>query len=585
MRTRSLLVLVACALSSALATHLLADPAPATTRAATKPVSPSEMPHHGAWLSSRLGVARVLNVAVSRKDPQHCYAFTDFGGPYRSTDGGVTWRSLQGRLPARRGNYAVRTLLLDPRDAKHVLVALGHPFVEPEGVYLSTDAGESWKRVLHAPFQVEPFGAATPVLAQHPARPDIVLAASIDAGVFRSTDNGRTWQEVGLPHLFPTQVHFDLANPDRVLLCAERYDGRVNGKRREFEAGYFVSKDAGQTWDRISDEAPAFIAQDATIPRHLYGGGAGTVVASDDGGFAWEERSTGIELGDDAMVKLLVAGPDFNVTVMSSGALYRLGAGADVWERLPSIADRVGTVFSLTVSPHDARHWYASTDAGVWQTSDAGQTWRPTSHGIEGSLVLQLLQDPADAAVVHLGTFRNGYFRSTDGGRSFRPVAFPNVCPHVKDLALSPVLPSRVYAVGSDSEAQVSNRLYVSIDAGAAWHRSPMIGLPDMDRHRCNSVAVDPDNPYRVLLAVSGDVRPSEGGPYLSIDGGKTFNWAGQGLPEGKPFYADSAWAAGREIAAGRDGGLLTISHEQRTAHAFDVKESRWSQLDVPLDP
>jgi photosystem II stability/assembly factor-like uncharacterized protein len=587
MVTRSILALLACAPAILLASHLRAGSSPATTRAATKPALTPEMPHYGAWLSSRIGLAHVLDVVVSRRDPQRCYAYTDFGGPYRSVDGGVTWRSLQGRLPARRGNYAVRTLLLDPRDEKHLLVALGHPWAEPEGVYLSSDAGETWKRVLHAPFQAHPFGAAAPVLARHPTRPDIVLAATIDAGVFRSADNGRTWQEVGLPHLFPTQVRFDAAHPDRIFLCAAKYEGRVNGKSRQFTAGFFASRDAGETWEHVADESPRFTSQDPLHPRRLYGTFEGkTVVASDDGGRSWVEWSKELRFDASHVITSLTSGPDFTVVTTrgGGGGSYRLAASGEAWERLAAVSGHVDTAFSVTVSPHDARHWYASTDAGVWQTSDGGATWRRTSHGIEGALVLQLLQDPSDPAVVHLGTFRHGYFRSTDGGRSFGPASFPNACPHVKDLALPPVLPSRVYAVGSDGEAEVSNRLYVSIDAGATWHRSPMIGLPDMDRHRCNSVAVDPDDPYRVFIGVSGDVRPSEGGPYVSADGGRTFNWIGHGLPEGEPFYADSAWAAGREIAAGRDGRLLTIGHGRRAAYAFDARGSKWSRLDVPAD-
>lgn len=577
-----------------------------TTQPSTRPVP--DLPRYGAWQSSRIGGGGYLqNVVVAPSKPNRCYAYLAIGGPYRSDDAGLTWRSLQGNLPARRGNYSVRSLLVDPRDPNHVLIAVGSQWEPKEGVYLSRDGGDSWTKTLDASFQNDDFRNAGFVLARHPKNPDTVLVAAIETGVWRSTDNGQRWQNLGPKDINPTDLRFDQANPDRLWLCAIAQDTHVNGVQRAVGGGFYRSTDAGKSWVRLSNESPTEILQDPNDPNRIYGIFNRQVIKTSlDEGDSWQDLSDGLPIDPDQngwasehRFIALAAGPDFILTASSRGTFYRLDCGQTTWRKIDRQGIHEGDWFgritpgqfqhfgaalgSITVDPHNPNHWFFTDWFAIYQTHDAGLNWKLTIHGIEATVINQLLQDPSDPAVVHLAMADNGYFKSTDGGRGFRQVQLPGGGAHLKDLALSPKLPARVYAVGSTDWQRVSNQLYISNDSGESWQRSPMTGLPDLAKYRCNSLAVDPANPDVVYLALSGNVAPNAGGPYRSTDAGQTWTWIGQGLPENQPFYRHEIWEGSREIAAGAAGNLLTLSQQTSRVFRFDSKANTW--LATELSP
>lgn len=578
-----------------------------TTRPATAPVTrPLEMPHYGAWHSSRIGGGGyVQNVVPAPSDPNRVYCYLDVGGPYRSDDGGWTWQNLQGNLPGRRGAYSVRSLLVDPRDWRQIIVAVGSQWEAPEGVYISDNGGESFRRTLQASFQNDEFRNTGVVLARQPGRPDVVLAGAIEGGVYRSLDGGRTWEHVGFKGINPTDIRFDASQPARAWLCASRLTGMVTGQELQVQGGFFMTEDAGKTWRMLDDNSPLEIVQDMNEPWRVYGIFDRQIIqVSQDRGVTWAEFSEGlpIEKGSRGAVSesrfnALAAGPGFVLTASARGTIYRLDAGQKVWKRVERESVQEGDWFgkmtpgefqhfgaelgSIVIDPRDPNHWFITDWYAIYQTHDAGRNWTLSIHGIEATTIHQLLQDPVDGAVVHLAMADNGYFRSIDGASTFQQVRFPGGCSNVKDLALSPRLPARVYAVGSDNWEWKSNQLYVSSDAGQTWVRAAMTGLPDMRDRRCNSVATDPDNPMVVYLAVSGRLSPTGGGPYRSTDGGRTWEWFGDGLPLGTGFYRHDIWGTGREIAAGPKGVLMTISQDTGQVYRRGPGDEKWQKVEM----
>jgi photosystem II stability/assembly factor-like uncharacterized protein len=159
----------------------------------------------------------------------------------------------------------------------------------------------------------------------------------------------------------------------------------------------------------------------------------------------------------------------------------------------------------------------------------------------------------------------NGYFYSENGGERFYPSR--EISNNAKSIALSPLLPSRLYAMGPRTWEWEANQLFVSIDRGHTWTRSPMTGLPDTGKHHANTVAVDGRDPYIVYACVSREAGRGAGGIYRSRDGGKTFEWFGQGLPTGRELFQHDIWVVGNEIASDAAGNLVAISRP--TGHAF----------------
>jgi hypothetical protein len=172
---------------------------------------------YGAWRSSIMGGGGYIqNVVPSPTNPKRLYAYVDVGGLYRSDNAGETWKMLHGNLPTGKGNLEVRGMLVDPRDENRILAATGSQYGKKEGVYASTDGGETWKKTLDVKFLGNAGSrSAGFILARNPQNPDHVVAASVSDGVYRSQDNGSTWKEIGGKDLHPCDIRFDRTNPNR----------------------------------------------------------------------------------------------------------------------------------------------------------------------------------------------------------------------------------------------------------------------------------------------------------------------------------------------------------------------------------
>ena len=569
---------------------------------------------YGAWRSSKIGGGGYIqDVILCPSDPARVYAYVDVGGVYRSDDGGRRWRMMNSGLPLRPAGQNVRSLIVDPRDADRLIAAIGDAWADPEGVYVSTDGGETWRRTLVAPFCAN--GAhrwAGPVLARSPQHPDVVLAASVDAGLWRSEDNGETWQQCGATGLYPTHVCFSRRRPGRVWLSAPEHRERMTSRGSEqfFEGGLHRSDDEGRSWQRVSPESVSEVLEHPTDPTLLLGLIGGTIHASRDGGATWTPFSDGLPervsqvprypSGEghphpsEDNFQALAAGPDFVLTASTTGTFYRLGPGQATWRKVAREKiellyygepwyggeERFGMALgSIVVDPRDPDHWFFTDWFAIYQTHDAGRSWKLTIDGIEVTCILVLQQDAADPSVIHLGMLDNGYFRSEDGGERFRNVK-QVISGNVKCLAVSPATPHRVYAVGASRQSWESSQVFISDDGGHTWRRSPMRGLPDPQRHRRNTIAAAPAAPDLVYLAVAGPIAPGAGGVYVSDDGGDSWRWMAEGLPPGEQFFVEGILGqSGREIAVAPDGTLLCISHRRRAVYRRPPTASQWEQV------
>jgi photosystem II stability/assembly factor-like uncharacterized protein len=596
------------ALTGARPVNVMADDA--TAKPSHTSWAPTDARQYGDWRSSRIGGGGFIqNVVLHPTDANRAYAYTDVSGPYRSDDGGNTWRMLQGNLPARRGNYSTRGLVVDPRNPDHLIVALGSAWDPQEGVYVSTDGGATFEQTLKASFVNGSRRNSGFVLARDPSNPDVVYAAAINTGVHRSDDNGKTWTKLGPEGLNPGGLVVDRANPERLWLSTVPRKDWVHQKHLEFPGGFYRTQDGGASWKKLDDEGPKEILQDPKNPARLYGtfDGKPGVRISTDAGATWQPLVEGLDTSGATWKgaegwNALAAGPNFVVVANGDGMFFRMPAGGAKWQRIERegihdagwyassendkkdggwthFGKALGTV---TIDPRDPNHWFFTDWYALYQSHDGGKNWKLSIDGIEVTVIHNLLQDPTDPGLVHLGMADNGYFRSTNGGETFDQV---RLAANIKDLTASPMELNRLWGVGpSEPGAWAANLVYASADRGQTWSKSPMEGLPDMGKHRCNSIAADPREAGVLYLAVSGEVEPDKGGVYRSDDGGGSWRWVGQGLPNGTKFFRDDIWAIGREIAIGADGVLVAISRDGRHVYRYDPAAAEWAKasLDLP---
>ncbi|MEM6638739.1 MAG: glycosyl hydrolase [Pseudomonadota bacterium] len=322
------------------------------------------------------------------------YIGTASGGVWKSDDGGIVYRPVFDDHQQSIG--AVR---IDPNN--------------PETVWVGT--GESWVRNTVSPGD----------------------------GVYKSTNGGDKWQHVGLDnsdHIAELLVHPDDSNT--VFVCALGHLWKEGGDR-----GVFRSSDGGKTWEnvlRIDDatscsdlamtpDGSAIFAGMWHVRRYpdffQSGGPSSGLYRSTDGGDSWQEMTAGLPEGDKGRITVTVAAsePDRIYTVIESDntALYRSDDGGETWVAKddsgnvqmrpfyfgelvvdPTDPDRVyKPSFSLTVSddggdtfsgmfgagfsvsihpdhhalwinPSNPRQLVLGTDGGVYISENRGFHWR-----------------------------------------------------------------------------------------------------------------------------------------------------------------------------------------------------------------
>lgn len=243
--------------------------------------------------------------------PGTLWAGTIPGGLFRSDDGGESWslnRSLWDR-PERRewggGGYdhaGIHSVLVDPRDSRHVTVA-----VSSGGVWQTADGGETWRQTadgMEADYMPperrgEPNVQDPHRVAQCKADPK-VLWTQHHCGIFRSTDGGEQWVRIrAQPSSFGFAVAVHPHDPDTAWFVPA-----VKDAFRIPVDGRFVvtrTRDGGRTFESFSEglpQAPAYdlvyrhgLTIDSTGTRLAMASTTGGLWTSNDAGETWKEVS------------------------------------------------------------------------------------------------------------------------------------------------------------------------------------------------------------------------------------------------------------------------------------------------------
>ncbi len=183
------------------------------------------------------------------------------GGIWKSTDGGKTWAPIFDD----QTSAAIGALAIAPSDARTVWAGTGEAWViRPsdmmgDGIYKSTDAGASWKRM-----GLEETGRIGRIIV-HPTDPNVVFACALgratgpqqERGVYRTSDGGATWQRVLFVNADTgcSGLSMDAKNPD-VLIAGTwqvvmhtwaMFSGGAG-------SGVHISRDGGTNWKKVEHQ-------------------------------------------------------------------------------------------------------------------------------------------------------------------------------------------------------------------------------------------------------------------------------------------------------------------------------------------
>ncbi|MGQ0722813.1 MAG: VPS10 domain-containing protein [Candidatus Eiseniibacteriota bacterium] len=364
---------------------------------------------------------RIADVECHPTDPNVCWIGAAEGGVMKTTDSGATW------IPTMdfESSLSIGDIAVDPTDPQILYVGTG----EPNGGGGSVTYGGT--------------------------------------GVFKSTDGGATWANVGLSESrYIGRVVVDPSDPSRVFVAALGSLFSTSPDR-----GVYRSTDAGSTWSRVlsvNDSTGAVdvivhpvdpdVVYAATWERtrapdgYVYGGDGSGIWRSTDGGDSWAELVTGLPSGP-TVGRIGIA-----LAASNPSILYAIYAEA---------------------SP--------GAFVGLYKTTNGGDTWTRTVDGALGGVYAtygwwfgNVRVDPVNANRV----FAVGYdfFRSTDGGNSWVDVGSSmHVDHHGLDFAADGVLWE-----GNDGG------MYRSTNGGTSWTK-----LPALPATQFYAVEVDEQNPSR----------------------------------------------------------------------------------------
>jgi len=258
---------------------------------------------HVFWLSPGLS-----------SQPEVWWAGTSPQGLFRSEDGGITWSEAAGfnhdvvallasRLDATPDGPIVHSILVDPRDPRHLYAGLSGG-----GTFESVDEGISWRplnRGVLADFLPEKYpewGQDPHSMALHPLNPDRLYQQN-HCGIYRLDRPGETWTRIGssMPKEvgdigFPIVLH--PRDPDTLWVIP--MDGTTVWPRTspDGKPAVYRSKNGGMSWERQAAGLPArdawltvkrqAFAADAGEPLGLYfGTTGGEIWMSTDEGRRW----------------------------------------------------------------------------------------------------------------------------------------------------------------------------------------------------------------------------------------------------------------------------------------------------------
>jgi photosystem II stability/assembly factor-like uncharacterized protein len=337
---------------------------------------------------------RALAVTGVPGQPDVFYFGAVGGGVWKSGDAGMVWKSVfDGRPFASIGAIAVA-----PSDPRVIYVGTGEADMRSDispgnGIYKSTDAGQSWK--FCGLDDSEQIGS----ILVDPHNPNVVYVAALghaygpnpERGVFRSTDGCATWQKVLYKNADTGAIDLSLDPDNSQVIYAALWQTRrppwnVYPPSSGPGSGLYKSADGGSTWVQLSSHGlPSEglgrigVSVSPADPQRVYlivDSEHGGVYRSDDSGRTWRRMDNegriwkrGWYFGG------ITADPkDANTVYVANTSLYRSRDGGKTFVAIKG-APGGDDYHTLWINPDDPNRMILGSDQGVIVSVDGAKTW------------------------------------------------------------------------------------------------------------------------------------------------------------------------------------------------------------------
>ncbi len=456
------------------------------------------------------------------------------GGPgsglFKSADGGATWTEITRKPGLPKGLIGKSGISVSGADSNRV-----YAIVEAAdgGVFSSDNAGETWTQVSTDRRLRQRAFYYTRIYAD-PKEKDTLYVLNV--GFFRSTDGGKTYRTIRVPHGDNHDLWIAPGDPKRMI---EANDGGAN-----------VTVDSGVNWTEQDYPTSQFYNVFTTnhVPYHVCGAQQDNTTAcvpSTGGGALYTVGGgeSGYVAPHPTKLDLFFAG-SYGGLMTRFDKATGTSKSINVWPENPmghsgkDMKERFQWTFPIVFSPHDPNTLYVSSQH-LFRTRDEGQSWErispdltradPETLGPSGgpitldqtgvetyATIFTIAPSKHDANVIWTGSDDGVVHVTRDGGKNWAKVTPPDLpaFTRISMIEASPHKPATAYLAGNRYQrGDRAPYVYKTDNYGQSWTKI-ITGIPGDDFPR----VIREDTERAGLLFVG-----TEHGIYTSFNDGATW--------------------------------------------------------------
>ncbi|MBI4851472.1 MAG: hypothetical protein HY819_06740 [Acidobacteria bacterium] len=365
---------------------------------------------------------RATAIIVAPNDSNRIFLGTAQGGLWLTRDSGKSWQPLTDNLPS----LAIGALAMDPKNPNIILLGTGEANFSGDsyygaGVFKSTDSGETWAQLGDLPTR-----ARISRIIFDPNNSQIIYLTTTsassnqlrDLGVFKSIDGGASWTKIldGMA----TDINIDTRNSNNLLAAL----GDPNGASLN---GLYQTNNGGNSWQLISSLPNGTNIGRIAIARSLASSNeifisfsnanTGTllnVYKSVDGGESWKIIRTPDYCRPQCFYNNFIAvhPKDPKLVYLGGVPLLRSTDGGETYSNI-SISQDSGPGLhadqhDIAFDPNDSDTIYVANDGGIARSRDLGDHWRPLNEGLATLQFQSVAPHPTNKDLAIGGTQDNG---------------------------------------------------------------------------------------------------------------------------------------------------------------------------------
>ena len=353
---------------------------------------------------------RIDDITVVESDPYTFYVGFATGGAFKTTNNGTTWTPIFEIYPTS----SVGDIAVSPSNPDIIYIGTGEPNNRQsssfgDGVYKSTDAGKTFTNVGLRDTQ------SIARVVVHPKDPNIVYVAAVghlfgpnpERGVFKTVDGGQTWVKSRFIDEDTGFIDLVMDSVDPNTLYAASYQRRrvpwgFNGGGPG--SGIWKTTDGGKSWTKLVGNG---------LPIDPIIGRIGLDLCRSKPNVIYAQIEVGASGGTGAGVQASGLPTDPTAPPQRGEA-----AGAAAGQRAAAVGQPVqagqpAAAAGQPPAPPDPKR------SGVWRSDDKGKTWRIVSNNNNRPMYYSKIRvDPSNPEIVYTGG--SAFSKSLDGGKTFR---------------------------------------------------------------------------------------------------------------------------------------------------------------------